>query len=101
MTEKVRDFLEPSDFYALLKERGLDFYAGVPDSLLSDFCAYVTDASPAGKHVITANEGAAVGLAAGYYLATRKFPSEQQTRRQRQAHEPRLDSKYDQLLIRC
>jgi phosphonopyruvate decarboxylase len=74
LTEKVRDFLEPADFYALLKERGLDFYAGVPDSLLSDFCAYVTDASPQGKHVITANEGAAIGLAAGYYLATRQFP---------------------------
>jgi len=38
--------------------------------LISDFCAYVTANSPPEKHVITANEGNAVALAAGYYLAT-------------------------------
>ena len=48
---------------------GVDFFTGVPDSLLKSFCAYVTD-NCAGKHVIAANEGGAVGLAAGHYLAT-------------------------------
>jgi phosphonopyruvate decarboxylase len=52
----------------------MDFYAGVPDSLLKDFCAYVTDTAPANKHLITANEGAAIALASGYHLATRKYP---------------------------
>ena len=41
---------------------------------LLDFCAYVTVNAPKGKHVITANEGNAVGLASGYHLATGKHP---------------------------
>jgi len=52
----------------------MDFYTGVPDSLLKDFCAYVSDTAPKQNHVITANEGASVALATGYYLGTRKFP---------------------------
>ena len=48
---------------------GVDFFTGVPDSLLKSFCAYVTD-NCAGNHVIAANEGGAVALAAGHYLAT-------------------------------
>ena len=52
-----------------LKAVGVEFFAGVPDSLLKSFCAYVTDNCGA-NHVIAANEGGAVGLAAGHYLAT-------------------------------
>ncbi|MBO6066970.1 MAG: phosphonopyruvate decarboxylase, partial [Kiritimatiellae bacterium] len=37
--------------------------------LLKSFCAYVTDTCGV-RHVIAANEGGAVGLAAGHYLAT-------------------------------
>lgn len=74
LTETVRYFLDPEDFYGLLKEKGMDFYTGVPDSLLKDFCAYVTDNAPKDKHIIAANEGAAVSLATGYHLATRKYP---------------------------
>ena len=43
----------------------------MPDSLLKSFCAYVTD-NCAESHVIAANEGGAVALAAGHYLATGK-----------------------------
>lgn len=57
-------------FYQLLADRRLDFYAGVPDSLLKSFCAYVTDHAAPDRHVIAANEGAAVALACGYHLAT-------------------------------
>ena len=74
LTETVRDFLEPSDFHSLLKSRGMDFYTGVPDSLLKDFCAYVTDNSPPEKHIIASNEGTSVGIASGYHMATGKFP---------------------------
>ncbi len=73
-TELERDFLDPADLYNYLSNKGISFYAGVPDSLLKDFCAYVTDNTPAKNHVITANEGAAVALASGYHLATGKFP---------------------------
>ena len=54
-----------------LNASGIDFFTGVPDSLLKSFCAYVTD-SCGENHVIAANEGGAVGLAAGHYLATGK-----------------------------
>ena len=42
----------------------------MPDSLLKDICAYITDHADPSANVITANEGNAVGLAAGHYLAT-------------------------------
>jgi phosphonopyruvate decarboxylase len=74
MPETLRFFLDPADFYNMLKEKNIDFYTGVPDSLLKDFCAYITDTAPKDKHVIAANEGAAIGLATGYYLATGKIP---------------------------
>ena len=56
-------------FVETMKSAGVDFFAGVPDSLLKSFCAYVTDTCGE-DHVIAANEGGAVGLAAGRYLAT-------------------------------
>lgn len=52
----------------------LIFFAGVPDSLLKNFCAYVTDNAPQEKHIISANEGSATGLACGYHFATGKIP---------------------------
>jgi phosphonopyruvate decarboxylase len=66
--------IECQDFYKILEEAGLEFYAGVPDSLLKNFCFFVDDALPSSKHIITANEGSAVGLATGYHLATGKIP---------------------------
>jgi phosphonopyruvate decarboxylase len=58
-------------FVDVLESAGVDFFTGVPDSLLKSFCAYLTD-NCADSHVIAANEGGAVGLAAGHYLATGK-----------------------------
>lgn len=34
MTELVRDFLDPGEFYKSINEIGIDFFCGVPDSLL-------------------------------------------------------------------
>jgi phosphonopyruvate decarboxylase len=65
--------LAPSDFYHMLQSTGVNYYAGVPDSLLKSFCAYVSDHSSPGEEVITANEGAAVALAAGHHLATGRY----------------------------
>lgn len=58
-------------FVSCLGEEGVSFFTGVPDSLLKSFCAYVTDTCGE-NHVIAANEGGAVGLAVGHYLATGK-----------------------------
>lgn len=71
-TELVRDFLDPKEFHTAVKKEGIDFFCGVPDSLLKDYCAYVTATEPKQNHVITANEGSAVSLAAGYHFATGK-----------------------------
>ena len=54
-------------FVELLRGEGVDFYTGVPDSLLKYVCAYITDNVDAKHHIIAANEGGAVGLAAGYH----------------------------------
>jgi len=61
-------------FYESLNQNGVDFYTGVPDSLLKDICSYISDNAPADKHIIATNEGGAVALAMGYYLATSKTP---------------------------
>ena len=65
--------ISPKFFIEKLKENDIDFYAGVPDSLLKNICAYIADNVDASHNIITANEGAAVGLAAGYHLATGKI----------------------------
>ena len=64
--------ISPKFFIETLKGHGIDFYAGVPDSLLKNICAYIADNIDPSHNIITANEGAAVGLAAGYHLATGK-----------------------------
>ena len=89
MPELVRDFLDPGEFFRQVKTIcGIEFFCGVPDSLLKgktssqeepvkrigtlDFCAYVTKNVPSSQHMITVNEGSAVGLACGSYMATGK-----------------------------
>lgn len=66
--------IRPSFFYNLLSEYGIEFYAGVPDSLLKNLCAYITDNADKKNNIIAANEGGAIGLAAGYHLATGGIP---------------------------
>jgi len=53
-------------------EAGIDFFTGVPDSYLSGLCnelftRYGTDQK---EHIVAHNEGGAVALCAGHYLAT-------------------------------
>lgn len=53
-----------------LEKMGVDTIAGVPDSTLKQFCDGVQTYQGSLKHYVTANEGAAVGLAIGSFLAT-------------------------------
>ena len=57
-----------------LQEMSVDFFTGVPDSLLNDFCLYMVKNIPDGQHVMAANEGNAIAIAAGHYLATGNIP---------------------------
>jgi phosphonopyruvate decarboxylase len=66
--------IDPKQFYDLLLERDVNFFTGVPDSLLKNICAYITDNTDSAHNIIAANEGNAIGLASGYHLATGKTP---------------------------
>ena len=66
--------IRPQFFYDTLAKYDITFYAGVPDSLLKNLCAYITDHADDRHNIIAANEGGAMGLAAGHYLATGKIP---------------------------
>ena len=66
--------ISPLKFYKALDKNNIDFFTGVPDSLLKQFCLCIDDNVPEDRHVITANEGNAIALAAGYYLGTSKIP---------------------------
>jgi phosphonopyruvate decarboxylase len=64
--------IDCEQFFDALEQHQLSIYAGVPDSLLKPICACITGRSRPQQHIIAANEGAAVGLATGSYLATGK-----------------------------
>lgn len=66
--------LNPSEFYNFLNSININFFTGVPDSLLKSFCGYISDHSPEASHVIAANEGGAIGIGIGYHLATGNVP---------------------------
>lgn len=64
---KIKDFINEID---------ASFFTGVPDSQLKALCNYLmsTYGIDANHHIIAANEGNCVGIAAGYHMATKKVP---------------------------
>jgi phosphonopyruvate decarboxylase len=66
--------LDPKKYLDVLKDSGVTFSSGVPDSLLKELCACISDKFDPNKHIIAANEGAAVGLAIGHHIATGGIP---------------------------
>ena len=64
--------MKASVFLREIKNMGISTITGVPDSALKQFCdAVQADGGKEFKHYVTPNEGAAVGLATGEYLATK------------------------------
>ncbi len=63
-----------NDFLDVLQSFGIEYFTGVPDSQLKALCDALIEQKEDRKHLIAANEGNAVGLAAGYYMATGKIP---------------------------
>ena len=59
--------------FKTLAEHGVTFFTGVPDSYLNGFCNYAM-AHCGERNIIAANEGNAVGIAAGHYFASREIP---------------------------
>jgi len=64
--------IDVKDFFDSLREHGVTNFSGVPDSLLKNICAYISDNTSPDEHLITANEGSAVAFAVGQYIATGK-----------------------------
>lgn len=62
--------ISPIEFKEELERKGVGFFVGVPDSTLKGFCKYLTTQD---NHMVSANEGTAIGIATGYYLATNKL----------------------------
>jgi len=58
------------EFFCALTNLGIKNFSGVPDSLLKDICAYISDNTTANQHLITSNEGSAVAFAVGQYIST-------------------------------
>lgn len=64
--------INTKNFYNTLIKNSFDYFVGVPDSLLKEFCLCINDLSK-NNHIITANEGNAVAIASGYNIATSKY----------------------------
>ena len=65
--------INTEEFFSYLKKRGLEFFVGVPDSLLKNICACIKMNSTESNNIIAANEGNAIGIASGYHISTGKF----------------------------
>ena len=53
--------------------QGIDFFSGVPDSLLAEFSSELEGNSKKIKHLICPNEGNAIASAIGYHAVTKKI----------------------------
>lgn len=65
--------INTKEFYDYLIDKKLDFFAGVPDSLLKNLCACIKENTDKTHNIITANEGNAVALASGYHIASGNY----------------------------
>lgn len=65
--------LDQKQVFETLAQNGVRYFTGVPDSYLNGFCNYVLSNLPE-RNIIAANEGNAIGIAAGHYFATKHIP---------------------------
>ena len=64
--------IDANSLFYFFKNNKINFYTGVPDSVLKNFI-YILDCNKKKiNHIVAANEGSAVALATGHYLATKK-----------------------------
>ena len=64
--------IEVKSLLNLFKKNNIDFFSGVPDSVLKNFSSVLENKNKK-KHVITTNEGSAVSVGIGYHLSTKKM----------------------------
>lgn len=59
--------ISEKELFEVIHSNGISYWCGVPDSVLYELISYAENRC---ECIITANEGSAIALAAGYYLAT-------------------------------
>eukprot|EP00796_Vickermania_ingenoplastis_P008261 gene8261-5781_t len=72
LTRRLAAGVAPEYFCKNLKDRGTNVYFGCPEASLKGFAAYASQI--ADQHIVTSNEGSAISMAAGHYLATGSIP---------------------------
>jgi phosphonopyruvate decarboxylase len=61
------------DLLSQFQKNNINFYTGVPDSVLKNFTILLDKERKNNNHIIAANEGLAVSLAIGYFLSLKKL----------------------------
>ncbi len=62
--------VDPNLFLKAFIKSDVRFFTGVPDSLLKEVCACFNNELKKNSHIIATNEGAAISLGIGHYLAS-------------------------------
>jgi len=65
--------ISPAVFLDELKANKVNYFVGVPDSLMKGLNYQISNSCSSDEHLITSNEGSAVAHAIGYYAATEKL----------------------------
>ena len=65
--------IEIKSFFNFLKTNKINFFSGVPDSVLKETKSFFEKMSDS-KHVIACNEGTATSICIGHHLATGSIP---------------------------
>ncbi len=65
--------IEVEKFFKVLKKNKINFFSGVPDSILKSTKSYLSKIKKE-NHIIAANEGSAIASSIGYHLSTGKIP---------------------------
>jgi phosphonopyruvate decarboxylase len=66
--------IESKKFIEFLKKNKINFFTGVPDSILKPLTPYLGKKDNKNNHIIAVNEGSAVSIGIGYHLSTKKIP---------------------------
>ena len=64
--------IDPAEFIGFCRDGGIQRFIGVPDSLLAPLSQQISSECSADDHIISANEGSAIGLAIGFYVSEGK-----------------------------
>ncbi len=66
--------INAKEFIERLNELEINFFTGVPDSLMSSFSKSLHFDFDDTNHIISTNEGSAIAAGMGYFLASKKVP---------------------------